>query len=804
MPSLEEAMRQSEDGIEQLDDGLITPVNDVFMINPETRVIEVPESEKLFGVIFDKDVERKYFKCPKIVGNNVDLSKHKIYVVYQKANESITTVMGEVGKYWCEDAKVDETGDYIEFSWLLSGNVLEEQGFIAFKVVAVYTDTETGELKTRWNTIPSIGLVRYTLSDGEEITEQYADVISQLLSRMDVVEDIATPEAMQGYVEKYLGEHPVDLDDTLTDSKKAAPANLVGQLKGDLDEIKTKTIETILPNDSFCYGTYRQGILNSTYKYNIATISYVKPYVVSAKVVSADYQLSVVVYKNGVYFKTEGWLSNGTVYTFDHTAYQYKLYIGKVVNGYINDFEECRKSIMLTISTADILKSYNELEIKNEIERRNTKNAVEYMMRRKYDISYANAPAPLGLITYVGNNQVVHPKVLYFPNKFGNRKYWMAYTPYPFANDKYENPCVAYSSDGYNWTNIDGNPLDDPAGDGYNSDTHLVYVESTGTLEIWYRYVSNYKTPPVSEIIYRQTTKDGINWTEKEVVVNNTSGKYTQWLSPAVIHDEDKYKVWVVDDTTKTINYYESTVASSAVTINLDDSMTVGRVDQNGRFDTSNTDYMHTEKIKLNAAKSFQLTGVNLKGAKIHPAIRYITAYDASGNVLADYSQQNIAEASVAVGRTITMNASVDSVIVTIYKASNYTDKAIMLPAVGSDNGLAKVRDIKLTYKGNGQTYNPWHLDVIEDDGKTVLLVMCKSGTTWSLFLSSSADNIEFSTPELVVLGNPYGWDTRMYRSSIVNVDGEYRIYYSAQNEVQKYGLGVCTSDKLSNFVGKW
>lgn len=242
MPSLEEAMRQSEDSIERLDDGLITPVNDVFMINPETRIIEVPETERLFGVNFDKDVEKKYFKCPKIVGNNIDLSKHKIYVVYQKADENVTTVMGEVWKYWCEDAKVDETGDYIEFSWLLSGNVLEEQGFIAFKVVAVYMDTETGELKTRWNTVPSIGLVRFTLSDGEEITEQYADVITQLLQRMDAVEDIATPEAMKGYVEQYLNEHPTELDETLTDSKKAAPANLVGQLKEDLGNFKINNV----------------------------------------------------------------------------------------------------------------------------------------------------------------------------------------------------------------------------------------------------------------------------------------------------------------------------------------------------------------------------------------------------------------------------------------------------------------------------------------------------------------------------------------------------------------------------------
>lgn len=512
----------------------------------------------------------------------------------------------------------------------------------------------------------------------------------------------------------------------------------------------------------------------------------------------------MVVYKNGVYFKTDGWLSNGTVYTFDHATYQYKLYIGQVVNGYVYDFEECRKSIVLTISTDDLLASYNALEIQNDTERRNTKNAVEYMMRRKYDISYANAPTPLGLITYVGNNQIVHPKVLYFPNKFGNRKYWMAYTPYPFANDRYENPCVAYSSDGYNWTNIDGNPLDDPAGDGYNSDTHLVYVESTGTLEIWYRYVSNYKNPPVSEIIYRQTTKDGINWTEKEIVANNTSGEYVQWLSPAVIHDGEKYKVWVVNDTTKTINYYESAAFSPAITINLDDSMNVGRVDQVGRVDTSATDYSHTEKIKLNAAKSFQLTGTNLNGVVIHPALRYVTAYDANGKILNEYCLQNVAEASTTVGRTITMNASVDSVIVTIYKASNYTNKTVTLPTVGNNNGLTKVRDITLTYQAAGKTYNPWHLDVIEDNGKTVLLIMCKSGTTWSLFLSTSVDNIAFTTPELVIAGNPYGWDTRLYRSSIVNVDGEYRIYYSAQNEIQKYGLGVCTSDKLSGFVGKW
>lgn len=566
----------------------------------------------------------------------------------------------------------------------------------------------------------------------------------------------------------------------------------------------SQTIETILSSDEVCVGKYNQGILDPTFKYAIATKDFIKPFVVSATLISADYQFAVAVYKDGVYVKTEGWLNNSVVYTFDHTTYQYKLYIGQVVNGYVYDFDACRKSIVLTISTADILKSYNALEAQSDAERRNTRNAVQYMMRRNYDISYANAPEPIDLTTHIGNNQIVHPKVLYFPNKFGGYKYWMAYTPYPFANDIYENPCIAFSSDGYNWVNIDGNPLDDPAGDGYNSDTHLVYVESTGTLEIWYRYVSNYETAPVSEIIYRQTTKDGINWTEKEIVINNDSGDYVQYLSPAVVHDGEKYKVWVVNSTSNTISYYGSGVSTPEQAIALDDSMTVGKVTQTGKVDEADTNYMYTEKIKLNAEKSFQLTGVNLKGTTVHPALRYVTAYDSEGNVLADHCLQSIAEATVSDGRTITMDESVDSVIISIYKAFDYTSKTVTLPAVVSDGELTKVRDITLNYQDGEKVYKPWHIDVIEDNGKTVLLTMCKSGTEWSLFLATSDDNVTFTTPKLVMIGNPYGWDTRLYRSCIVNIDGEYRIYYSAQNEAQKYGLGICTSNILSNFVGKW
>lgn len=76
------------------------PVNDIFEIDPETRVITVPASEKLFGVANDGNSERKHFRCPKIVVDNIDLSTMHLYVNYQNAN-------GEKSAYLVEDVQTD-------------------------------------------------------------------------------------------------------------------------------------------------------------------------------------------------------------------------------------------------------------------------------------------------------------------------------------------------------------------------------------------------------------------------------------------------------------------------------------------------------------------------------------------------------------------------------------------------------------------------------------------------------------------------------------------------------------------------
>ncbi len=285
-----------------------------------------------------------------------------------------------------------------------------------------------------------------------------------------------------------------------------------------------------------------------------------------------------------------------------------------------------------------------------------------------------NAEKPLSLKSYINDIQNVHPKVLYFKDGFGGHRFWMAYTPFPWYIDYYENPSIAYSDDGYEWTNIEGNPIDNPRGDGYDSDPHLVYIPETGILECWYRHVGKYGKPPVEEVIHRRKSKDGRHWSEDEVIYWNYSGNYDMILSPAVVWEGNKYHIWSVNFS---------------------------------------------------------------NGAKIE----YHTY---------------------------------------------------------SNNEVNKIRDLDLVFEveGDQTKYKAWHLDVIKDEDDYVMLVMCKeekgSGPRrWDLFITRSKDNISYTKPKLLLHGTKCGWDNHLYRSSIVKVEDEFRIYYSALNEIGKHGMGI-------------
>src|SRR5215208_6402246 len=50
------------------------------------------------------------------------------------------------------------------------------------------------------------------------------------------------------------------------------------------------------------------------------------------------------------------------------------------------------------------------------------------------------APTLIPAVTYDGSGQLVHPDAAVFPRGWQGKRYWIAATPYPGGNPKYENP----------------------------------------------------------------------------------------------------------------------------------------------------------------------------------------------------------------------------------------------------------------------------------------------------------------------------------------------------------------------------
>lgn len=148
-------------------------VDDYLIIDDNSREIYVPLGELLFGVTSDEKTERKYFQCPRIVGDNVDLTQYQLYINYQNAN-------GEKDKYIVTDVKVVD--DNITFTWLLSRKVTKYQGNISFIVCARNVDS-LGNITNEWNTAIAtgtcvVGLEVDDLTPGEQ--EQARDYFLQL------------------------------------------------------------------------------------------------------------------------------------------------------------------------------------------------------------------------------------------------------------------------------------------------------------------------------------------------------------------------------------------------------------------------------------------------------------------------------------------------------------------------------------------------------------------------------------------------------------------------------------------------
>lgn len=143
-------------------------------IDPETRQISVPDTYSILGVESDDAVERVYFKCPKIVGDNIDLSQLVIFINYENAS-------GEKDRWYCEDMSVE--ADFITFSWQIQRKVCKTRGTVRFIVCAKKSIED--DVTNEWNTTVAQSQVLEGLEPEETYTEEEKDIIMQLIDKVN-------------------------------------------------------------------------------------------------------------------------------------------------------------------------------------------------------------------------------------------------------------------------------------------------------------------------------------------------------------------------------------------------------------------------------------------------------------------------------------------------------------------------------------------------------------------------------------------------------------------------------------------
>lgn len=187
-------------------------------IDPKTRIITVPPGKRIIGAESDQETNRLYFKCPKMVGDNVDLSLFSLRINYQNAGN-------KKDQYLVEDVK--EEGDNITFSWLLKRNVTAYKGNVKFILCAVKT-TEDGAIKNEWNTTlnDECECLEGMEVDQTAVEEETKDIVEQLIAMMNHSAEnaVRAVEEAKAKVDKEVGDFALKAQQALVDVNNAGQA----------------------------------------------------------------------------------------------------------------------------------------------------------------------------------------------------------------------------------------------------------------------------------------------------------------------------------------------------------------------------------------------------------------------------------------------------------------------------------------------------------------------------------------------------------------------------------------------------
>ena len=135
---------------------------------------------------------------------------------------------------------------------------------------------------------------------------------------------------------------------------------------------------------------------------------------------------------------------------------------------------------------------------------------------------------PLGLVTYDGSGQTVHPDYVETGALWAHSAQYLFITPYPDGDTRFENPSLFESTDLRRWTIPSGltNPIFAPV-QGYYSDPDAVYVPERNELWLYFRQVDG------QNVVRLTTSADGVQWSTPRVVAQAPNHEI---ISPTVVH----------------------------------------------------------------------------------------------------------------------------------------------------------------------------------------------------------------------------------------------------------------------------
>lgn len=335
------------------DVNLLSEESDICTIDAKTRVIFVPSTIVVGGVQSDKNAERIKFSCPKIVGDNLDLSKFSVRINFENVS-SVDFNVSIKDQYICDDVAVD--GENVTFSWLIGRNAARYMGTVRFIVCAVKTDSDSN-ISVEWNTtIAEVPVLEGIEIDQPQIGKEEKDVINQLLELTKNTSSEAVQNVNSAKEQAIKDIQSVSQPDTtLTIEGGLAEAKATGEAIGSLKEdLNTLNVATGMP----FYAKVTKEINLSEQAY-ISNIDFKKnvEFIITTSVTSTNEAIYINVYNEITNVKVTGAvLKNGE--TKNLLSYVPKENFTGVIKAQVSSASDIGKNV--TISVLENTKNYIE------------------------------------------------------------------------------------------------------------------------------------------------------------------------------------------------------------------------------------------------------------------------------------------------------------------------------------------------------------------------------------------------------------------------------------------------------------